>query len=86
MSQAKHDYTEFDSLMLQQIRAGIATAASLEAALAPQIKPFVTKQGEEFRVVDRRLQALRKKDEIACRRVGRSIIWYIVAPSLRSKG
>lgn len=79
MANAKHDYTEFDQLMLQLIKAGRATAPGLEAALEQQIKPFVTKNGEEFRVIDRRLQALRKKGLIACGRVGRDTVWRIVS-------
>lgn len=43
MANAKHDYTEFDQLMLQLIKAGRPTARGLEAALEQQIKPFVTK-------------------------------------------
>lgn len=77
MATAKHDYTDFDKLMLNQIAAGRATASALEASLMVQIKPFVTKAGEEFRVIDRRLQALRKKGVIACGRVGRDTIWRI---------
>lgn len=80
MANVKHDYTEFDKLMMEKIEAGHhATAAGLEAALEEQIKPFVTKQGEEFRVIDRRLQALRKKGVIACGRVGRDTVWRITA-------
>lgn len=79
MANAKHDYTEFDQLMLQLIKSGRATASGLEVALEQQIKPFVTKAGEEFRVIDRRLQALRKKGVIACSRVGRDIVWCITA-------
>lgn len=78
MATAKHDYTAFDKLMLEKIEAGHnATAAGLQAALEDQIKPFVTKEGEEFRVIDRRLQALRKKGVIACGRVGRDTVWRI---------
>lgn len=79
MANAKHDYTEFDQLMLQLIKSGRATASGLEVALEQQIKPFVTKAGEEFRVIDRRLQALRKKGAIACGRVGRDTVWRITA-------
>lgn len=79
MKTAKHDYSEFDQLMLQKIAVGCATSSALESALEAKIKPFVTKAGEEFRVIDRRLQALRKKGVIACCRVGRDTIWRVAA-------
>ncbi len=78
MATTKHDYTDFDKLMLKLIASGRATAHSLEIDLQQQIKPFVTKTGEEFRVIDRRLQALRKKGVIACGRVRRDTIWRVV--------
>lgn len=81
MTTKKHDYTDFDKLMLQLIAAGTSRASSLEIALNVQIKPFLAKEGEAFRVIDRRLQALRKKGIIACGRVGPHIHWRIVAPA-----
>lgn len=78
MATTKHDYAEFDKSMLTLIASGRTTAPSLEIALQQQIKPFLLKAGQEFRVIDRRLQALRKKGVIACSRVGRDSIWRIV--------
>lgn len=70
MTTKKHDCTDFDKLMLQLIAAGTARASSLEIALNVQSQPYLTKKGEAFRVIDRRLQALRKKGVSACGRVG----------------
>lgn len=78
MTTIKQDYTHFDKLMLEKIASGCATASGLEIALMEQAKPFATKNGEEFRVIDRRLQALRKKGVITCGRVGRDVIWRLV--------
>ena len=79
MAIIKHDYTDFEKLMLEKISSGCATASSLEAALLDQASLFASKQGEEFRVIDRRLQALRKRGDILCGRVGRDVIWRLTS-------
>jgi hypothetical protein len=74
-----HDYTEFDAKVISHIRAQVRTVSSLCAALNTDAKPFVNRPGEEFRVVDRRLQALRKKGLISWSRLGRHVIWSVLA-------
>lgn len=77
MTTEKQDYTELDKLMLQLIEAGGATASRLTLSLVQHTKAFETKSSDGYRVIDRRLQALRKKALIACVRVGRDTIWSI---------
>ena len=64
MATQARDYTEFDKKMLALIDAGAKTAAALTAALNAEAKPLMNQPKEEFRVIDRRLQALRKKGQI----------------------
>jgi hypothetical protein len=64
----KHDYTEFDSILLDLIRSGRVTAMALTIALENRAKQF-EKTSSPFpcppgRVVDKRLQALRKARKI----------------------
>lgn len=61
------DFTEFDAKLLQLIDAGCNTLSLLETA--PGLKPMATKLAtapfyEEFRVIDRRLQAARRAGKI----------------------
>lgn len=74
-----HDYTEFDQKMLARIEASPTTAAALSTALDAEAKPLMKRPGEEFRVVDRRLQALRKKGVIAWERRGSHVVWTITS-------
>lgn len=78
MASLAHDYTEFDRKMLALIASGKVTAAALTAALEADAKPLMSRPKEEFRVVDRRLQALRKKGVIAWERQGRLVAWSLV--------
>lgn len=71
------DYTAFDKKLLAHIEAGRNTMAALSSSLEDDAKPFASKPGEEFRVVDRRLQALRKKGLIAWERRGPLVVWYL---------
>lgn len=81
---SKPDYTDFDALLLDQIRAGKTRMAQLEMhkPLLELAKPFCantrTRSGyttPEWRVIDRRLQALRKAGTIKhCTTIG----WRIV--------
>lgn len=74
------DYTEFDKKILALIGDGLnTTAASLNAALHADAEALVTTAGDEFRVVDRRLQALRKKGVIAWERRGALVVWALAA-------
>lgn len=79
----KPDYTAFDALLLDQIRAGKTRMAQLDMhkPLLELAKPFCApKPGRypqpEWRVIDLRLQALRKAGKIKfCTRTG---CWHIV--------
>lgn len=77
MATEVHDYAEFDKKLLASIEAGRNTAAALTTALAADARPLMSRPGEEFRVVDRRLQALRKKSVIAWKRRGALVVWAL---------
>jgi hypothetical protein len=73
-------YEAFDKQLIEAIKScGNATFAALTAALESEAKEFSKKPGEEFRVIDRRLQALRKKKVIAPERLGRQVIWRLTS-------
>jgi len=78
MSTATREYEEFDKKMLALIDAGRGTAAALTGALNAEAKSFMSEPGEEFRVIDRRLQALRKKGLIAWERRGSFVVWKTI--------
>lgn len=71
------DYTEFDKMLMAYIELGGKTASALTIHLEAEAKPLMNRPGEEFRVVDRRLQALRKKGRISFERRGGSVVWRI---------
>lgn len=75
MATQARDYTDFDKKMLALIDAGTRTAAALTTALDADAKPLMNQPNEEFRVIDRRLQALRKKGLIAWERRGAFVVW-----------
>ena len=77
MATQVRDYTDFDKKMLALIDAGTKTAAALTTALNAEAKPLMNQPNEEFRVIDRRLQALRKKGLIAWERRGALVVWSI---------
>ena len=77
MANKSHDYTEFDKKLMSRIEDGVRTAMRLSLVLEADAKPMVGRPGEEFRVVDRRLQALRKKGVIAWARRGREVVWHL---------
>lgn len=79
MAPQPHNYAEFDKKMLACIAAGQNTAAALTSAMGAEAKPLMKRPGEEFRVVDRRLQALRKTKLIACERRGALVVWTLTA-------
>jgi hypothetical protein len=60
----KPDYTSFDAALIAKIRGGTVKFNPLVLALSEQAKPFCRVGGDAFRVIDRRLQALRKKNII----------------------
>ena len=71
------DYIEFDKKMQTLIAAGTNTAAALTKALDADAKLLMNHPKDEFRVVDRRLQALRKKGVIAWERRGPLVVWSL---------
>ena len=77
MATPARDYVEFDKKMLTLIAAGTNTAAALTKALDADAKLLMSLPNEEFRVVDRRLQALRKKGVIAWERRGPLVVWSL---------
>ena len=77
MATPTRDYVEFDKKMLTLIAAGTNTAAALTKALDADAKLLMSLPNEEFRVVDRRLQALRKKGVIAWERRGALVVWLL---------
>lgn len=68
----KHDYTEFDVKLLGLIRAGTVTAMALTIALEDDAAEFRNTSSPmpcpAYRVVDKRLQALRKAVKIKVNR------------------
>lgn len=77
MTTQARDYTEFDKKMLALIAAGTSTAAALTTALDADAKPLMNQPKDEFRVVDRRLQAMRKKGEITWERRRQFVVWSL---------
>ena len=63
---SKPDYTNFDAMLLNLIRTGKNRMMLLEQdrELIKAAKPFCAAGQPEFRVIDRRLQALRKAGKI----------------------
>lgn len=66
-----HDYTELDTAIVAQINAGSGRFTAMIAALSEAAKPFVqdprnpcASPSPTWRVIDRRLQALRKRGTI----------------------
>ncbi|SFF33500.1 hypothetical protein [Paracidovorax wautersii] len=78
MTKQARDYTDFDKKMLALIASGENTAAALTTALDAEAKPLMNQPKEEFRVVDRRLQALRKKGLITWERRGQFVVWSLM--------
>lgn len=77
MATQAHDYSGFDNKLLDLIKAGTRTAMALSTALELDARPMIKRTGEEFRVVDRRLQALRKKGVISWSRLGGMVVWNL---------
>lgn len=79
-----HDYTKFDSAILDQIKAGKGKFTALCSALRDQAEPYTTNarnplacKAPAWRVIDRRLQALRRQRAIVYTSKG----WRISATS-----
>lgn len=71
------DYTEFDKALLEAIRGGVCTFGGLSNRLRGLAAPFASAPDEGWRVVDRRLQALRKKGAVTVARRGRDHVWSV---------
>lgn len=73
----KPDYTKFDAAILAQIAAGCDTMSKLDSVssgIKSLAAPFANGDSTPtFRVVDRRLQALRKQGKIAWD----GKVWYV---------
>ena len=64
-----NDYTELDAAIVAQIKAGRGSFTAMSAALCDAAAPFIQNPRTQiptpvWRVVDRRLQALRKRGAI----------------------
>ena len=73
-----HDYTQLDAAILAKIKAGCGSFTAMSAALSEAAKPFVQDPrnpwscpAPTWRVIDRRLQALRKRSVIQYSRADR---------------
>lgn len=64
---SKPDYTAFDAELLAQIKAGRNRMMKLEIhkPLLEMAKPFCAPTTPAWRIIDRRLQALRKAGKIS---------------------
>lgn len=61
----RKDFTQLDTAIVEEIKAGNNTFTLLQQSRAATLaQPFVTPLGDVERVIDRRLQALRKKGAI----------------------
>lgn len=65
MPSTPFDYQDFDQKLLQRLSGGPLKFDVLSTHLEPLAKAFCSKPDDElFRVTDRRLQALRKKNVV----------------------
>lgn len=55
------DFTTIDCAILSRIASGACTFTSINASVEHHAKPHAGPRGDTFRVVDRRLQSLRKR-------------------------
>ena len=79
MPKTSHDFEEFNALLLATIRDGVNTMRSLTVALASESRQFGTKDSrDDFRVIERRLQVLRKKGLIVSKRDGGLPRWIVL--------
>lgn len=72
-----NDYTALDAEIIESIRDGCNKASMLNTRLEPATKPFQTENRCEMRVIDGRLQALRKAGKIRVNAVTKR--WEVVA-------
>lgn len=65
---SKNDYTELDKAILSKIANGPVTFPLIVNAVDLQTRPFVSFTSPGWRIVERRLQALRKAGKIKYQR------------------
>lgn len=64
--EVKNDYSRLDAAILERIQAGHTFASQIEGGdAATEARKFASAKMPEFRIIDRRLQALRKAGLIA---------------------
>lgn len=82
------DYTELDAAILERLRGGGDTATGITNALQVMAEPMAKRdwkgRPETFRVIDRRLQALRKRGVIHPTRNGTTSVWTVTEAHARS--
>lgn len=62
----KNDYSQLDAAILERIQNGHTFASQIEGGeAAAEARKFASAKMPEFRVIDRRLQAMRKTGLIA---------------------
>ena len=77
MTTATDKFQDFDTKLLTLIQKGNATYARMCAALQAEAAALAGKSKEPWRVIDRRLQALRKKGYIKPQRAGFLTVWNL---------
>lgn len=70
-------YEEFDVALLESIMCGNNTFMALCNEMRTQADPFASDPREYWRVIDRRLQAMRKMGHCSVRRQGLHSIWSV---------
>lgn len=77
-------YDEFDAKLLNFIKDRRATFQSISEFLRDESEAIAPRGGDGWRVVDRRLRALRKAGQIAPERHGRETLWFITPSTTKS--
>lgn len=71
-------FQDFDTKLLSIIKRGDATTFKrMCAVLHSEAEALAAKSGEGWRVIDRRLQALRKRGFIKSLRAGHVVVWNL---------
>lgn len=78
----KKDYTKLDAAILEQLLAGNKKFVGLSVRLEAIATPFASEKAEPWRVIDRRLQALRKTGLVSYSRVEG---WAVTSPEMSSR-
>ncbi len=79
MPHKSSDYADLDAAILAGIASGEVTRASaMSARYTALVAPFVTEKKEGYRVIDNRLQALRKAGKIQATLNERFASWRLV--------